>query len=275
MMAVQQTSKVDVSVLQAAIPQIVAFGRRTLREQCVTSAAFVSLDAQENTPAVDIPTIDAELNVEVTGITKTGRLSSAKRPYGHRVTTVRAGKSVPNAVLIVMARTNPNSAYSQSTGNRWPLDLGQLPKGKGSLAARLAMINQWISRMTMARHSSTHFLQHGWAPAIRTLLSDPAYYAGRSKFKTNAQAKINPLNTLGSGDLGSALITSAGDAVSVTAENAVGEAGNPVLDAKHRAALVLHGTPPLQAAIDKEAGAILAKAQDYFDRGMKQEFPNL
>lgn len=274
-MLVQQTSKVDVSVLQAAIPQIVAFGRRTLREQCVTSAAFISLDAQANTPAVDIPTIDAELNVEVTGITKTGRLSKAKTPYGHRVTTVKAGKAVPQAVLIVMARTNPNSAYSQSTGNRWPLDLGQLPKGKGSMAARLAMINQWITRMTMARHSSTHFLQHGWAPAIRTLLSDPAYYAGRSKGMMGAQTKINPLNTLGSGDLGMATVAASGDAVLVTSENAVGEAGNPILDAKHRAALILHGTPPLQSAIDKESGTMLAKAQEYLDRGMKQEFANL
>src|SRR6185312_15936608 len=275
MMAVQQTSKIDVSVLQAAIPQIVAFGRRTLREQCVTSAAFISLDAQANMAAVDIPTIDSELNVEVTGITKTGRLSKAKKPYGHRVTTVRSGKAVPAAVLIVMARTNPNSAYSLSTGNRWPLDLNQLPKGKGSMAARLAMINQWISRMTLARHSSTHFLQHGWAQAIRTLLSDPAHYAGKSKFQVNAQTKINPINTLGSADLGMATIAASGDAVLVTSENAVGEGGNAVLDAKHRQALILHGTPPLQSAIDKEAGTMLAKAQEYFDRGMKQEFPNL
>ncbi len=225
--------------------------------------------------AVDIPTIDADLNVEVTGITRTGRPSNAKKPYGHRVTTVKAGKAVPQAVLIVMARTNPNSAYSLSTGNRWPLDLGQLPRGKGSMAARLAMINQWITRMTMARHSSTHFLQHGWAPAIRTLLSDPAYYAGKSKMRIGAQTKINPLNTLGSGDLGMATIAISGDAVLVTAENAVGEAGNPVLDAKHRAALILHATPPAQAAVDKETSTILAKAQEYLDRGMKQEFPNL
>ena len=274
-MLVEQTSSIDVSGLRAAIPQIVAFGRRTLREQCVTSAAFICLDAQENTAAVDIGKIDAELEVEVTGYTKGGRVSRAKNPYERRVSTVSSGGSVPLAVLIVMARTNPNSDYSRSTGNRWPLDLGQLPTGKGSMAARMAMINQWISRMTLSRHSSTHFLQHGWASPIRTLLSDPAYYAGRSRVRINAQAKINPMNTLGHTELGSAVVAVSRDACLVTSENAVGEGGNAVLDSKHRAALIEHGLPPLQRAIDKETDTILSKAQDYLDEGMRQEFGNL
>ena len=164
------TSSVDTSVLEKTIPQIVAFGRRTLREQCVTSAAFICLDAQANTTAVAVGVIDSELQVEVTGYTAKGRRSKAKNPAERRVTTV-AGSRVPVAVLIVMARTDPNSGYSRATGNRWPLGIGMLPTGPGTAAARRAIIAGWISRMTLSRHSSAHFLQHGWAPAIRTLLS--------------------------------------------------------------------------------------------------------
>jgi hypothetical protein len=270
---VVRTSNVDVSGIRQAMPLIVSFGRRTLREQCVTSAAFICLDAQQNTAAVEVGAIDAELQVEVTGYTKTGRKSRAKNPRVRRVTTQSIGKKTPLAVLLVMARTNPQSAYSLSTGNRWPLDAGQLPRGKGSMTARMAMINQWISRMTLSRHSSTHFLQHGWAAPIRTLLSDPAYYAGRSKMQIRGQSKINPSNTLGHSDLGMAVVSVSGDACLVMAENAIGEGGNPVLDANHRAALIQQGAPPLQAAIDKEANSILTKIQEYLDRGMKQELP--
>lgn len=275
MMAVESTSSIDVSGLRTAIPQIVAFGRRTLREQCVTSAAFICLDAQQNTAAVEIGRIDEELEIEVVGYTKGGRKSNAKNPFERRVSTVSSGSEVPLAVLIVMARTDPNSAYSRSTGNRWPLDLGQLPTGKGSMAARMAIINQWIATMALARHSSTHFIQHGWASPIRTLLSDPAFYGGRSKVRINSQAKINPMNTLGHTELGMAVVAVSGDSCLVTAENAIGEYGNAVLDAKHRAATIEHGLPPLQAAIDKETGTMLAKAQDYLDQGMKQEFSDL
>lgn len=274
-MTVQLNAQIDTSVLRAAIPQIVAFGRRTLREQCVTSAAFICVNAQANTAAVSVGTIDADLDVEVTGITKTGRPSSAKKPYGHRVTTVKGGTTVPQAVLIVMARTNPNSGYSISTGNRWPLELSALPKGKGSMAARMAMISKWISTMTLRRHSSTHFLQHGWGPAVNQLLTDPAYYAGRSKVQIGAQLKINPLNTLKGEGLGLATVSQAGDAVMVSAENDVGEGGNPVLDEKHREALLLHGATPLQQAIDKEATVMIARIQKNLDDGLKQEFANL
>lgn len=265
------TYAIDVSGLRAAIPKIVSFGRRTILEQSVTSAAFISLDAQENTSAVDIGRIDSELEVTVTGYTKGGRVSKAKNPYERRVAVKDTGKEAPLAVLIVMARTDPTSAYSVSTGNRWPLDGGLLPTGKGSQAARQAMVLAWIQQMTMARHSSTHFLQHGWAPAIKTLLNHPAYYAGRSKFKINAQAKINPMNQLSNDQLGLAVVATNGDSCVVSSENDVGEGGNAVLDAKHRAALIREGSMPLQLALDKEERAINTKLQEYIDRGMQAE----
>jgi hypothetical protein len=266
------TAVIDASVLRQAIPQIVAFGRRTMIEQCVTSAAIIVLNAQADTPYVAIANIDSELEVLVTPVTKTGRPSKAKKPRFHKVTTL-PGARVPLAVLIVMARTNPDSAYSRSTGNRWPLSAGALPSGPGSSAARRAMIGQWVSRMTLSRHSSTHFIQHGWAGPARRLLSDPNFKGWASRgMKTG---KVSAMNTLDSGNLGSAVIDIAGDSCVVTAENAVGEGSNATLDEQRRAALIRHGSGPLQAAIDHEAAQIIRKMGDYLERGMKQQFPQL
>jgi hypothetical protein len=44
---------------------------------------------------------------------------------------------------------------------------------------------------------------------------------------------------------------------------------------RDREALIRHGEVPLQRAIDREAGAIIGKMQEYLDRGMKQKFPQL
>jgi hypothetical protein len=271
---IEFTSSVDVSVLQRAIPQVVAFGRRTLHEQCVTSAAFICIRAQENTIAVTVGRIDADLEVQVRGFTAKGRASRAKRP-DHKISFPVAGVRVPMAVLIIMARMNPGSNYNKLTGGRWALPANMLPTGPGTALERQAMIQALITQMASARHSSTHFIQHGWGPAIRTLLSDPAYYAGRSKMKINAQAKINPTNLLDNSALGNAVIELTGDQCVVSAENAIGGEGNEVLAEKHRNALIRVGLPPLEQAIAKEADTIYAKVQDYLDKGMKQNFDNL
>lgn len=272
MATVALVAMIDASVLRQAIPAIVAFWRRMMVEQCVTSAAIIVLNAQADTPYVHVGNIDAELDVVVTGVTKLGRPSKAKKPRFHKVTAVQ-GARVPLAVLIVMARTNPSSAYSRSTGNRWPLSLGALPTGLGSGPARQAMIGQWVSRMTLSRHSSTHFIQHGWAAPARTLLSNPNFkgWASRGMRRGNVAAG----NNLDPGQLGLATIDLSVDACMVTAENAVGEGSNDVLDEQRRAALMLHGSGPLQAAIDREGAQIIGKMQEYLDRGMQPKFPQL
>lgn len=269
---VQLSGVIDTSVLQRAIPELVAFGRRSMQEQCVTSAAIIVINAQAETVYVLVGNIDAELEVEVTGITKTGRPSKAKKPRFQKVTAVQ-GARVPLAVLIVMARTNPNSAYSRSTGNRWPLSLASLPSGPGSGAARQAMIGQWVSRMTLSRHSSTHFIQHGWAGPIRTLLADPNFRGWASRGLRGGNIAAG--NKLDGGALGSAVIDIAGDACLVTAENAIGEASNAILDEQRRNALIEHGTGPLQAEVDREAAGMAGKISEYLERGMKQRFPEL
>ena len=132
MMTVEPTMKVNVEGLKRAVPLVASFGRRTILEQSVTSAAFICLGAQEDTAAV---TIGATMRAaEVQGYTKTGRKSSAKNPFERRVSTVETGGEVPWAVLIVMARTNPGSKYSRMTGNRWPLDGGVADGASGEFA---------------------------------------------------------------------------------------------------------------------------------------------
>ena len=263
---------IDTSVLRQAIPAIVAFGRRTMIEQCVTSAAIIVLNAQADTPYVQVGNIDLELDVMVSGVTANGRPSKAKNPRYHKVTAL-AGARVPLAVLIVMARTNPSSPYSRSTGNRWPLSLGALPRGPGSAKARQEKIGEWVSHMTLLRHSSTHFIQHGWAGPARALLSNPNFKGWA--IRGMRTGKVGAMNTLDSGNLGMAVIDIAGDSCVVMAENAVGEGSNEVLDEKRRGALIEYGAGPLQLAIDRESRQIAGKMQEYLDRGMPAKFPQL
>ena len=256
---VELRSEVDTRELQALIPEIVAFGRRTLREQCVTSGALIAMRTQKATPAVGIGEIDAELAV-------VKRVSGPRTNFGKKAGL--GGLPWTEGMEIALQRTNPTSPFSQLTGYRWPL---AYPGG-------LRGVERWrffvdaADRMESARHSSTHFLQHGWGPSIKTFLTDPAYYAGRSKMQVSAQAQINPLNTLGSNELGRGTVTQSGDVCVVTGENAVGQDGNPVLDAKHRAALIKYGLTPLQEEIDAESRALTGKIQEYIDRGMSREF---
>jgi hypothetical protein len=241
------------------IPVVVQFGRRTIQQQSVTSAAFICLDSQANIFATSVGTIASEMQVEVTGLTAKGRPSKAKNPRFRKV-SIQSGVRVPLSVLIVMARTNPLSRYNALTGSRWALELGNLPTGKGTAAARQAMIGQWVSEMTLARRSSTHFLQHGWQPAISRLLNDPLYYGGRSNIPS--QIKSNAMDNAG---LGYAIVELIGDACVVTCENAIGSSGNVVLAAKHREALIRESGPPLVAAIAKEEAVMLARIQMKID----------
>src|ERR1017187_7871266 len=274
------SASIDTSVIERWISEIVAFGKRTMVEQCVTRAAIICINAQADTAAVLVGTIESDLEVEVSpAVLKSGRLSKNKRRQ-REVVGVQKGARVPMAVLIVMARTNPNSKYSRLTGNRWPLQAGMFPSGPGSKEARQAQIAVWVSRMAKARFSSTHLLQHGWTAAIRLLLGDPNFVGWASKNQNGAdrsvlRLKLNPLNRLGPEALGDATVNLLGDSVTVFADNAIGQAGNEVLDAKHRLALIEQGTGPLQAAIDRESAVMQGKVGDYFDQGLKQRWQNI
>lgn len=259
----------DTSVLSQAIPQIVAFGRRTMAQQCVTSAVFIAFRAQELTPATEISRIDSELSAEFSpGRLKSGKLSKAKKRQEEVVSTPQQGL----AAMIVVARMNPNSAYSLSTGNRWPVAVPNT-KGKEAFWAAVQVI---AGRMVKARHSSTHFLRTGWTPAIRIGLSNPNYkYFQGGVSRKAARQRPNALTTIDPMQLGDMQITISGDSAVVTGENNVGEGGNAVLDAKHRLALIQHGVPALQQAVNEETDAILIEVERRLAAGWKQEFGNI
>lgn len=261
---------ISTAELEAQIPRIMSFGRRTLREQCVTSAALICLDAQELTPAVDLATIDSDMEViAYPEILKNGKASRDKKKQRAEL-AFAVDKSV--AEMIVVARMHPGSRYSMLTGNRWPV---AMPQTKGT-ADFWGAVQDIAERMVRSRASSTHYLQHGWSPAINQLLRDPAYYAGKSRVQLRAQSNVAPLNTVSPDALGGATVQVYGDACFVTAENRVGSSGpSEVLNEKHQAALIEYGMPPTQAAIDREAVMMSEKVQDYIDREMPIVFDNL
>lgn len=264
MSAVQMTAGIDYSGLQRAIPELVSFGRRTMREQCVTSMVQICRDAQELMPAVSISRIDAELDEVVTvGKSKTNTMTRGQ--------------------AIILARMNPTSHYNQLTGGRWlmrrpTLNASDFRKayGDGGMARSVlwGIIEDAEERQKAGRHSSTHFLQHGWTPSIKKLVQDPdCKLRGWSD-----QTRINPLNTMDQNELGTAKISPAGsDTVTVTAENDIGSqgSGNAVLDAKHKAALIQYGSQPAQAAVEREEAVMVAKIESYLERGFRSDFVNL
>lgn len=272
------TMTVDISNLAAAIPRILAFGRRTMQDQCVTSVTFIALRAQKLTPAATVGRIDSDLEVDVSPVLSTrGKRKGLPLKSGKKTVAVKAGVRVPIGVLIVMARTNPNSKYSRLTGNRWPI-LG-MPSGPGSGPARGQFIAAQLQRMTMARHSSTNFLQTGWTPAIRAGLASE-FYRYNSAFGSRRDARLTPnsMNKIAPDQLGTLIVAMTGDSVVVTATNDVGEPvgkSNATLAEKHRKALIEYGGPALQQAVDEEAGGIAAEVDRRLEEGWAIKFPEL
>ena len=239
---------VDTTGLQSVIPALVEYGRRTVDEQCVTSMGMILQDAQKWTPFVATTRMDADLNVEAFGVTKGGKLSKAKNPRrkDYRVQG-QAG------LMIVVARMHPGSKYNELTGNRWAL---QKPPTKGE-AEFWEWVADALNRMTRARHSSGHFLQAGYAAARDYCVSSPLFknrYRSRSGGDTN-----NVLNGLDKSTLGSLQMSGIDtNLFLIRAENNVGDrsgAGNAVLDAKHRQALIDYSLPALEDAVTKETTA--------------------
>ena len=252
MALVRETFTADTRELEfEVIPALLAYGRRTLQEQCVTSATFIACRWQKGIPAVDIATIDSDLEEVVYP-------AKGNRP------------SLTMGQLVVLERANPDSKYSKLTGNRWPVVFARKPSDfamprdyrnggfrENAFALFLdAVVNPIVDRMRSTRHSSTHFLQTGVTPIIRRGLESP-FYKYNPQFGTRReQAAIpNELNTVNPDQLGGMTIDLMGDDCLVTASNDVGEpegGSNDVLAAKHRRALIEYGTPPLEAAIAQE-----------------------
>lgn len=259
--------KVDTKGLEAVIPALVEYGRRTMDEQCVTSMGMILQDAQNWTPFVKISRMDADLEVEAFGVTNMkvrpdgtikNRLSKAKNPrYKNYRVQGQAG------LMIVVARMHPGSDYNKLTGSRWAL---MKPATKGETAFWEWVANA-LQRMTAARHSSGHFLQAGYKAARDFCVTSPLFknrYRARSGGNTD-----NPLNTLDNGKLGKIEMSGVDTSLFlIRAENNVGESGNDVLDRKHRQALIDYSLPALEQAVAKETSACQTELMKRIEEGM-------
>jgi len=273
MSLVRETIAVDTRELEfEVIPALLAYGRRTMQEQCVTSATFIACRWSDAMPFVEIATIDSDLEEVVS-------------PAKGRKPAITMGQ------MVVMERANPNSKYSKLTGNRWPVVFGYKPSDfsipadyrhggfrENAFALWLeAVVDPIVERMKSSRHSSTHFLQSGIKPIIRQGLESP-YYKYNPQFGTRRElrAQDNPLNTLDSNQLGGMTIDLMGDDCLVTSSNDAGEpegGSNDVLAAKHRRALIEYGTPPLEAAIAQEVSDGRAELDRRMELGWKIKYP--
>ena len=255
------TCELDTADLNALVsdifPRLVADGRRSMEEQCVTSATFIAARTQKAMAFVLIGNIDRELEVEVFPLTASGRPSKAKKPRKFSVAP-KTGVRVPLGVLIVMARMRPDSRYNALTGSRWALLAGILPKGKGTKSERMATIKALLQQMTMGRHSSTHFLQTGWTPAIQDGMASQFYrYNASFGSRRNAGAVGNPGvgQEKKSGNvraLGGMTIDISGDSCVVTTSADIGGEGNETLAVKRRQALIEQGLSKLENEIAVE-----------------------
>lgn len=249
---------VDTSGLASMIPEVVALTGRTIQEQCVTSIGWICVNAQKETPFVDVAKIDAEQKEIVKYTNKHPKfVKSGLATHG----TMRVDP-LPWTVgmMRVLSRMHPNSARSLSTGNRWPV---AMPQTHGAVAFWEAVVNIANTQLAASR-SSTHFLQAGWRGPIKEAFNSPAFKHSKKFRSASAETALNsnPLNDLDQSRLGDFKEKGSRDDFSVTAENAVGSRvgqGNAVMDEKHREALIAHGSIPLQKAVAAEEVTMMAE----------------
>lgn len=176
----QTTCKVDTSNLMRAQMVLLRHSKRS-PARCINSTAYhVIKDVVESDggfPVVSQSTIDSDMEV-----TTTPKLATKGPRKGLPIKSGASDVEVPDmsaAMKIVIARMNPQSKYSLSTGNRWPVSSPggwhafikqfSMPKdyrhgipNGSAFALALGAIRPIAERMVKARHSSTGFLKQAW-----------------------------------------------------------------------------------------------------------------
>lgn len=232
------------------------YTRRTPAEAVNSAAYVVAVFTLANMPAVAQSTIDTQLQVTTTPIVATSGVKKGS-------TNITGNVDRTRAMMIVVSRMHPNSAYSRETGNYWPVnrpDMTGVPKGLRGIAF-WNYVEQVAERMVRARHSSTAFLKSCWIPAIRTLepMLAPslkarvaAYRSEIANARPGGSARTVP-------DAGWAKPARAGSTLAMAEiANAAGVGGrNAVLDEKHNEALWAVTPPILQRQIDNEARRVM------------------
>lgn len=236
------SANVDVSSIQKAVALGIRSTTQKMEKLLLNTAFYTAVKAQQYTPFTSLSTIDQEMEVTVTPIVsagnngKTNITSNKKTPFG-----------LTMAQKIVLARMNPNSAYNIATSGRWKIPYQNL-RGIGGFYK----LEEMAERMIRARHSSTHFLQAGWKSVIQKIKDTGARFSGSSVDALD-ESTMNTLSVERLGDMTRKGIGTSEQ--SITIANLIGtEASDyPNLAQEHNDALLSHGTPALQRAVDEQA----------------------
>lgn len=221
------TCRVDVSNLMRAQTVLLRHSKRS-PARCINSTAYhvikdvVESDNGEPFPVVSQSTIDSDMQV-----TSTPLLSTRGPRKGLALKSGASEIEVPDmseAMTIVIARMNPNSKYSLSTGNRWPVETGgrgwrgmiqgfaKAYGAENAFAMAVNAIRPIAERMVKARHSSTGFLKKSWIDLKVSILPFALGNTVSSAMVTTDYSEVQPAkegytlaickvsNTLGVGD---------------------------------------------------------------------------
>lgn len=240
---------VDMSGFQEAFELANQFTKRTPAEACNVAGYYIAAAAQRATPFVELQTIDSELAVEMLPVMgKRGKPLKNKKTYRGKPGGLSVVQGVPFSVLIIQARSNPNSRYNALTEGRYALMQSPF-KGLSRAAGRAAMAEA-EDRMIKGRHSSPHFIAAGWVPA-RKILAFARRYGAASGVDTVLDA-LTQTAMSASGSLGFAIAAIEGNLDAFCfIENDVGMGGGPN-ESNYNKALWEYGLEPLQMAVDVE-----------------------
>jgi len=244
----QVTCNVDVSNLMRAQKILMRHSSRT-PARCLNSTAYHVIkdviEAGGGFPVVAQATIDTDMEVTVTP-----KIAISGKRKGLPLRSGATDIDIPDfstATLIVMARMNPNSKYSLSTGNRWPLpkirirDFAKAYGDANALQMFFEAIRPMAERMVRARHSSTGFLKKSWID-VKVALAPFAFGKSSSTGAISTDySEIKPANA--GGPLAVCVVSNTlGVGLKTTKE--LSESYN---SANHRI-----GEPRLQAAVNRE-----------------------
>lgn len=255
--------QVDTSGLAAGIAAAKKYSKRTMPELVNTSAYWIAVNAKNEMPFVTQEKINTDLGTIVSlKVGKRGKFLSPKYSRNLMKSGRRMGditQNVPLSVLIIQARANYNSNYNRLTHHRWALRASPFA-GKTRAAGRAAM-KAAENRLINSRHSSTKFLLAGWIPVIKEM----ARHAIK-KYTRGAPPALEGKDSYYGADLGGATpATEAAEVAAAVIENNIG--GQGVNAKNYNDALMTHGLPALQSAIDREG----TQQMNYALKKMEQE----
>lgn len=235
--------------------------------RCLNSTAYFVIadvvEADGGFPVVAQSTIDSDMQV-----TTTPRLVTKGKRKGLPMKDGSVDVDVPDlsaAMLIVMARMNPNSKYSLDTGNRWPVfspggsansmihGFARAYGSQNAMQMFMDVIRPIAERMVKARHSSAGFIRNSW---IELKVALAPFALGKSEALANANdySVIKP-----------ALEGASAPYCTVSNILGVGLRTTAPLSEKYNAANHRIAEPRLQRAIDREFAAKVkyADAQEW------------